>query len=233
MIETVCSDSDVSINKLDAILGVYNQVFEMTVDDQLMLVNIVNFLHQNKTFVYKKVPFSPLLRLLNGLSAKRLIFHLTLLVIKYKCKLVFFKLFCCVITYNKMNKYTLIKQKRDQAISRRQTKISRRTFPPSIFQLNSIIAPEVVPPDIITEIELTEEVEVIIQDQPIEKIELLEEPIILLPENWTMSTNPIIESPIEIKPDVVDLVILSQSEDIRKLLLLKETIKRFSKKKIV
>ena len=132
-----------------------------------------------------------------------------------------------------MNRYTLIKQKRDQAISRRQTKISRRTFPPSIFQLNSIIDPEVVPPDIITEIELTEEVEVIIQDQPIEQIELLEVPIILLPENWTMSTNPIIESPIEIKPDVVDLVILSQSEDIRKLLLLKETIKRFSKKKIV
>ena len=54
MIETICSDSDVSINKLDAILGVYNQVFEMSVDDQLMLVNIVNFLHQNKSFVYKK-----------------------------------------------------------------------------------------------------------------------------------------------------------------------------------
>ena len=47
-----------------------------------------------------------------------------------------------------------------------------------------------------------------------------------------MSTNPIIETPIEIKPDVVDLVILSQTEDIRKLLLLKDTIKRFSKKKI-
>ena len=125
-----------------------------------------------------------------------------------------------------MNKYTLIKQKRDQAIAKRQTKISRRTFPPSIFQL-SIIAPEVIPPDIITEIEFTEE-EVIIQDQPIEIIE----PIILLPEKWTESENPIIESPIEIKPDVVDLVILSQTEDIRKLLLLKETIKRFSKKKI-
>ena len=122
-----------------------------------------------------------------------------------------------------MNKYTLIRQKRDQAIAKRQTKISRRTFPPSIFQLNSIIVPEVAQPDIITE------EEVIIQDQPIEIIE----PIILLPENWTMSTNPIIESPIEIKPDVVDLVILSQTEDIRKLLLLKETIKRFSKKKIV
>ena len=130
-----------------------------------------------------------------------------------------------------MNKYTLIKQKRDQAIAKRQTKISRRTFPPSIFQLNSIIAPEVIPPDIITEIELTEEV-IIIEPivEPIE--EPLEEPIILLPENWTMSTNPIIESPIEVKPYVVDLVILSQSEDIRKLLLLKETIKRFSKKKI-
>ena len=127
-----------------------------------------------------------------------------------------------------MNKYTLIRQKRDQAIAKRQTKISRRTFPPSIFQLNSIIAPEAAPPDIIPEIVLTEDEVIIIE--PLE--EPIEEPIILLPENWTMSTNPIIESPIEIKPDVVDLVILSQTEDIRKLLLLKETIKRFSKKKI-
>ena len=127
-----------------------------------------------------------------------------------------------------MNKYTLIKQKRDQAIARRQTKISRRTFPPSIFQFNSIITPEAAPPDIIPEIVLTEDEVIIIE--PLE--EPIEEPIILLPENWTMSTNPIIESPIEIKPDVVDLVILSQTEDIRKLLLLKETIKRFSKKKI-
>ena len=130
-----------------------------------------------------------------------------------------------------MDKYTLIRQKRDQAISRRQTKISRRTFPPSIFQFNSIITPEAAQPDIIPEIEFTEEVIII---EPIVEalVEPLEEPIILLPENWTMSTNPIIESPIEIKPDVVDLVILSQTEDIRKLLLLKETIKRFSKKKI-
>ncbi len=127
-----------------------------------------------------------------------------------------------------MNKYTLIKQKRDQAIARRQTKISRRTFPPSIFQFNSIITPEAAPPDIIPEIVLTEDEVIIIE--PLE--EPIEEPIILLPENWTMSINPIIESPIEIKPDIVDLVLISQSEDIRKLLLLKETIKRFSKKKI-
>ena len=123
-----------------------------------------------------------------------------------------------------MDKYTLIRQKRDQAISRRQTKISRRTFPPSIFQFNSIITPEAAPPDIIPEIVLTED-EVI----PIEPIE---EPIILFPENRLETENPIIESPIEIKPDIVDLVLISQSEDIRKLLLLKETIKRFSKKKI-
>ena len=91
----------------------------------------------------------------------------------------------------------------------------------------------IAPPDIITEIELTEEEEVIIQDQPIEIIEPLKEPIILLPEIQLETENPIIESPKEIKPDAVDLVILSHSEDIRKLLLLKETIKRFYKKKIV
>ena len=101
------------------------------------------------------------------------------------------------------------------------------------------MAPEVAPPDIITEIEITEvcinevnqpyevEEEVIIIELIVEP---LQEPIILLPENQFETENPIIESPIEIKPDVVDLVILSQSEDIRKLLLLKETIKRFSKK---
>ena len=123
-----------------------------------------------------------------------------------------------------MDKYTLIRQKRDQAISRRQTKISRRTFPPSIFQFNSIITPEAEPPDIIPEIVLTEDEVIIIEPEVV--------PINLLPENQTKTENPIIESPIEIKPDIVDLVLISQSEDIRKLLLLKETIKRFSKKKI-
>ena len=36
----------------------------MTVDDQLMLVNIVNFLHQNKTFVYKKGAFFTVIKAL-------------------------------------------------------------------------------------------------------------------------------------------------------------------------
>ena len=49
-----------------------------------------------------------------------------------------------------MEKYALIKQKRDQAKSKRLEKINRRTFPPSIFQLNSIIAPiDIIEPDII------------------------------------------------------------------------------------
>ena len=58
MIKTICTDSEVSIDKLEAIRGVYSQVFEMTTDDHLLLVNIVNFLHQNKAFVYKKGAFS-------------------------------------------------------------------------------------------------------------------------------------------------------------------------------
>jgi len=54
MIETISTDSDIKIDKLEAIVGIYKQLFEMTTDDQLMLINIVNFLHQNKIFVYKK-----------------------------------------------------------------------------------------------------------------------------------------------------------------------------------
>ena len=48
------TDSDIKIDKLEAIVGIYKQLFEMTTDDQLMLINIVNFLHNNKIFVYKK-----------------------------------------------------------------------------------------------------------------------------------------------------------------------------------
>ena len=40
-----------------------------------------------------------------------------------------------------MNKYTLIRQKRDEAIAKRTERKNRRTFPPSIFQLNAIIGP--------------------------------------------------------------------------------------------
>ncbi len=48
MIETICTDLEVSIDKLEAIRGAYTQVFEMSIYDHLLLVNIVNCLHQNK-----------------------------------------------------------------------------------------------------------------------------------------------------------------------------------------
>jgi hypothetical protein len=66
-----------------------------------------------------------------------------------------------------MPKYTFIRQKRDDAIAKRTERKNRRTFPPSIFQLNTIIAPiELIEPDII--LEPTEE--------PI--LELILEPIV-------------------------------------------------------
>ena len=65
MIETICTDSEVSIDKLEAIRGVYSQVFEMSIDDHILLVNIVNFLHQNKAFVYKTGAFSTARKVLN------------------------------------------------------------------------------------------------------------------------------------------------------------------------
>ena len=68
MIETICTDSEVSIDKLEAIRGVYSQVFEMTTDDHILLVNIVNFLHQNKAFVYKKGAFSTARKVLSWIA---------------------------------------------------------------------------------------------------------------------------------------------------------------------
>ena len=65
MIETICADSEVSIDKLEAIRGVYSQVFEMSTDDHLLLINIVNFLHQNKAFIYKTGAFSAARKVLN------------------------------------------------------------------------------------------------------------------------------------------------------------------------
>ena len=46
----------------------YSQVFEMTTDDHLLLVNIVNFLHQNKAFVYKKGAFSTARKVLSWIA---------------------------------------------------------------------------------------------------------------------------------------------------------------------
>ena len=125
-----------------------------------------------------------------------------------------------------MEKYALIRKKRDQSISKRFEKINRRTFPPSIFQLNSIIAaidtPDIIEPDIIEPI-----------IEPILLIEKQFETVNLLIEKEELIQDIIIEQPAEIIPDIINPNLIAQAEELRKLILLQETIKRFSKKKIV
>jgi hypothetical protein len=43
MIETISADSDLKLDKLQTIIQVYTKAFEMSTDDQLALVNVVNF----------------------------------------------------------------------------------------------------------------------------------------------------------------------------------------------
>ena len=142
-----------------------------------------------------------------------------------------------------MEKYTLIRQKRDEAIAKRTERKNRRTFPPRIFQLNSIIAPiEIIEPvDIISDI--VEPVDIIPDIvEPVDIIPDIVEPIIepiLLIEKQTNTENVLIENVvllqeiiIEDTPDIINPVLIAQAEELRKLILLQETIKRFSKKKI-
>jgi hypothetical protein len=138
-----------------------------------------------------------------------------------------------------MNKYALIRQKRDEAIAKRTERKNRRTFPPSIFQLNTIIGPleiiqpEIIEPDIIvciSEANQPYEVEPILEPilDPIDEL-------VLLTESQPLTGNVLIENVeiiIEDKPDIINPVLIAQAEELRKLILLQETIKRFSKKKI-
>ena len=122
-----------------------------------------------------------------------------------------------------MNKYALIRQKRDEAIAKRTERKNRRTFPPSIFQLNPIIAPDIVEP--VLEPDIIE----------LDIVEPILEPILLI-EKQSNTGNPLIENSIEDAmediPDIINPVLIAQAEELRKLILLQETIKRFSKKKI-
>ena len=54
MIETISADSDLKLDKLNAIIEIYKKSFEMSTDDHLNLVNVVNFLQQNQSFIYKR-----------------------------------------------------------------------------------------------------------------------------------------------------------------------------------
>ena len=53
MIEVITTDSKVKIDKLEMILSVYSDVFEMSDTDKLYLVNIVNYMNDGDVFVYK------------------------------------------------------------------------------------------------------------------------------------------------------------------------------------
>ncbi len=53
MIEGITFDSKVKVDKIETIIAIYKELFEMTADDQIMLVNIVSFLHENKAFISK------------------------------------------------------------------------------------------------------------------------------------------------------------------------------------
>ena len=141
-----------------------------------------------------------------------------------------------------MNKYALIRQKRDEAIAKRTERKNRRTFPPSIFQLNPIIEPDIVV--CISEANQPYEVEPVIVEPILEPILVCiseanqpyeVEPILLI-EKQTELENVLIENsiedPIEEIPDIINPTLIAQAEELRKLILLQETIKRFSKKKI-
>ena len=123
-----------------------------------------------------------------------------------------------------MEKYALIRQKRDEAIAKRTERKNRRTFPPSIFQLNPIIDPIDIIPDIIDPIDIIPDI-----------IDPILEPILLI-EKQSNTGNPLIENSIEDAmediPDIINPVLIAQAEELRKLILLQETIKRFSKKNL-
>ena len=131
-----------------------------------------------------------------------------------------------------MEKYALIRQKRDEAIAKRTERKNRRTFPPSIFQLNPIIEPMDIEPDIIDPIDIIPDI-----IDPIDIIPDIIDPIlepILLIEKQSNTGNPLIENSIEDAmediPDIINPVLIAQAEELGKLIILQETIKRFSKK---
>ena len=113
-----------------------------------------------------------------------------------------------------MQKYALIREKRTLEIAKRMVRKNRRTFPPSIFQLNPIIAPDIVEPIL----------EPILAPDIIDPIlEPILEPILLI-EKQSNTGNPLIENSIEDAmediPDIINPVLIAQAEELRKLILL-------------
>ena len=126
-----------------------------------------------------------------------------------------------------MNKYDLVRKKRDEMRNRRLERINRRTFPPNRYQID---LQDMVQPELVIDIEENELL-------MIAHLPITDEMIV---DDITSSDEIQIESvevPVIITEDVMVVSVISpemlaQADDIRKLILLQETIKRFSKKKI-
>jgi hypothetical protein len=70
MIEGITLDSNVKVNKLETAVAIYTALFEMTADEQIMLVNIVGFLHENNAFLIKRGVFKNVSKALCWLASK-------------------------------------------------------------------------------------------------------------------------------------------------------------------
>ena len=62
--------TNIKLDKLQTIIAIYKKSFDMSTDDQLALVNVVNFLHQNKSFDYKRGAFKKMGKALGWLLSK-------------------------------------------------------------------------------------------------------------------------------------------------------------------
>ena len=141
-----------------------------------------------------------------------------------------------------MNKYDLVRKKRDEMRNRRLERINRirvstlarnsegigRTFPPNRYQID---LQDMVQPELVIDIEENELL-------MIAHLPITDEMIV---DDITSSDEIQIEVPVEVPVMITEDVMvvsvispemLAQADDIRKLILLQETIKRFSKKKI-
>ena len=150
-----------------------------------------------------------------------------------------------------MNKYDLVRKKRDEMRNRRLERINRirvstlarnsegigRTFPPNRYQID---LQDMVQPELVMDIEVfTQGSQDQRENEPlmIAHLPITDEMIV---DDITSSDEIQIESvevPVIITEDVMVVSVISpemlaQADDIRKLILLQETIKRFSKKKI-
>ena len=136
-----------------------------------------------------------------------------------------------------MSKYELVRNKRDEMRNKRFDRINRRTFPQNRYQMD---LQDMVQPDIIIDVEENEPLmiahlpitdEMIVEDITSSDDIQIEAPVILT----EVSIQPTVSNSNEfsVGNSVVHTPeMLAQADDIRKLILLQETIKRFIKTKI-